>query len=266
MNNIKNDNNINWFPGHMAKSIRNLKEITKFIDFFFEIVDARAPVGSRGDNFEKIINFKPKIIVLNKADLANEKITNSWLSYFKNLNIFAIKSSKNSNLNLKSQVNNLVSKLEIKKKFGKIRCAVIGVPNVGKSCFINRFLGNKKLKVENKAGVTRSLNWVSCGNLEICDTPGILAPKINSEFAKKISYLGLIKSEVLNTEEVVLNLISDLNCNYKESPEKILQDFAISNGCISKGGEINFERASNLFLRNFQTGKLGKISLEVPNQ
>ena len=118
MNNIKNDNNINWFPGHMAKSIRNLKEITKFIDFFFVIVDARAPVSSRGDNFEKIIKFKPKIIVLNKADLADEKITKNWLSYFKNSNILAIKSSKNSNLNLKSQVNNLVSKLEIKKKFG----------------------------------------------------------------------------------------------------------------------------------------------------
>jgi len=256
-------NNINWFPGHMAKSIKKLKEIIKFIDFFFEIVDSRAPVSSRGDNFEKIINSKPKIIVLNKSDLADDKITDNWLSYFKNSNILAIKSSKNSNLNLKSQVNNLINKLEIKKKFGKIRCAVIGVPNVGKSCFINRLLGNKKLKVENKAGVTRSLNLVSCGNLEICDTPGILAPKINFEFAKTISYLGLIKSEVLNTEEVVLNLISDLD--YKESPEKVLQDFAISNGCISKGGKINFERASNLFLKNFQTGKLGKISLEVPN-
>ncbi|MBO6127170.1 MAG: ribosome biogenesis GTPase YlqF [Clostridia bacterium] len=262
-NNI--NNNINWFPGHMAKSIKKLKEITKFIDFFFEIVDARAPVSSRGDNFAKIIDFKPRIIVLNKSDLADEKITNNWLSYFKNLNIFAIKSSKNSSLNLKSQINNLINKLEIKKKFGKIRCAVIGVPNVGKSCFINRLLGNKKLKVENKAGVTRSLNWVSCGNLEICDTPGILAPKINSEFAKKISYLGLVKSEILNTEEIVLNLIADLSYNYKKSPEEFLKDFAISNGCISKGGEINLERASNLFLKNFQTGKLGKISLEAPN-
>ena len=137
------------------------------------------------------------------------------------------------------------------------------MPNVGKSCFINRILGNKKLKVENKAGVTRNLNWVSCGNLKICDTPGILAPKIDSEFAKKISYLGLIKSEILNTEEVVMNLISDLN--YKESPEKFLHNFALSNGCVSKGGEANLERASVLFLKNFQNGKLGKISLEVPN-
>ena len=252
---------VNWFPGHMAKSLRKLREIAKFIDFFFEIVDARAPISSRGDNFEIIINSKPRIIVLNKSDLADDKVTNNWITYFKNLNIPAMKSSKNSNP--KAHVNNLINKLEIKKKFGKIKCVVIGVPNVGKSCFINKILGSKKLKIENKAGVTRNLNWISCENLEICDTPGILTPKIDSEFAKKISYLGLIKSEILNTEEVVMNLISDLN--YKESPEKFLHNFALSNGCVSKGGEANLERASVLFLKNFQNGKLGKISLEVPN-
>ena len=252
---------VNWFPGHMAKSLRKLREIAKFIDFFFEIVDARAPISSRGDNFEKIVNSKPRIIVLNKSDLADDKITNNWITYFNNLNIPAMKSSKN--LIPKAYINNLINKLEIKKKFGKIKCAVVGVPNVGKSCFINKILGSKKLKIENKAGVTRNLNWISSENLEICDTPGILTPKIDSEFAKKISYLGLIKSEILNTEEVVMNLISDLN--YKESPEKFLHNFALSNGCVSKGGEANLERASVLFLKNFQNGKLGKISLEVPN-
>ncbi len=252
---------INWFPGHMAKSIRNLKEIVKFIDFFFEIVDARAPISSRGDNFEKIVNFKPRVIVLNKSDLADEVITNKWITYFRGINILAMKSNKNSNP--KACVNSLVNKLGIKKKFGKIKCAVLGAPNVGKSCFINRLLGNKKLKVENKAGVTRNLNWVSFKNLEICDTPGILSPRIDFDSAKKISYLGLIKSEILNTEEIVLNLISDLI--NKESPEEILRNFALSNGCVSKGNEINFERASVLFLKNFQKGKLGKISLEVPN-
>ena len=252
---------VNWFPGHMAKSLRKLREIAKFIDFFFEIVDARAPISSRGDNFEIIINSKPRIIVLNKSDLADDKVTNNWITYFKNLNIPAMKSSKNSNP--KAHVNNLINKLEIKKKFGKIKCVVIGVPNVGKSCFINKILGSKKLKIENKAGVTRNLNWISCENLEICDTPGILAPKIDSEFAKKISYLGLIKSEILNTEEVVMNLISDLN--YKELPKKFLHNFAISNGCVSKRGEADLERAAVLFLKNFRNGKLGKISLEVPN-
>ena len=254
---------VNWFPGHMAKSLKELQQISKFVDFWFEVLDARAPNSSQGICFNNLTKNKPKIIILSKSDLANNKITSSWKSFFEGQGISAVKFNKKSKI--KPSILCAINKLKIKKK-SKIsfKAAVIGVPNVGKSCFINNLVGEKKLKVENKAGVTRNLNWISFENVEICDTPGILPPKIEDASSKKIAYLGLIKSEILNTEEVVLNLISDLG--HKASPEKILVEFAKSNGCLLSGGNFDLVRASNLFLKKFREGKFGKISLEAPNE
>jgi len=252
---------INWFPGHMAKSLKKIQQIEKFVDFWFEVVDARAPFSSRGQIFDNIIKAKPRVVVLQKSDLASDSVTNSWIAYFKSKDILSFKSSRTHKVY--QNVLKILNNLKIKKKFNqKIRAAVIGVPNVGKSCFINNLIGRKKLKVENRAGVTRDLNWISCGILEMCDTPGILAPKIDSESAKKISYLGLIKSEILDFEELALNLIKDLG--YKDPPEVVLSNFASSNGCKSLGGNLDFEKASRIFIKRFQSGKLGKISLETP--
>ena len=249
-----------WYPGHMAKSIKQIQQIAKFVDFWFELVDSRAPISSRG--ISDFLNNKPVIIVLSKSDLADDYITNSWISHFKKSNIISIKSS--NKMKIKKSVLLSVKKLNIKKKFGNsLKSAVIGVPNVGKSCFINNLVGSKKLKVENKAGVTRNLNWVSCENIDICDTPGLLPPKIESDFAKKISYLGLIKSEVVNSEEVALNLIHDIRKT--DVPYDFLNEFAKKNGCLLPGGNLDLERASNLFLKHFREGKFGKISLELPD-
>lgn len=244
----------------MAKSIKKIQQIAKFVDFWFEVVDSRAPISSRG--ISNFLSNKPVIIILSKSDLADDSATDSWISHFKKSNVISIKSS--NKIKIKKLVLSSVKSLNIKKKFGNsIKSAVIGVPNVGKSCFINNLIGSKKLKVENKAGVTRNLNWVSCGNLDICDTPGLLPPKIESDFAKKISYLGLIKSEVINTEEVALNLIHDIKNT--DAPYDFLNEFAKKNGCLLSGGSLDLERASKLFLKHFREGKFGKISLEVPD-
>lgn len=252
---------ISWFPGHMAKSLKKIQQIEKFVDFWFEVVDARAPFSSRGHIFDNITKSKPRVVVLQKSDLANDSITNSWITYFKSKNILSFKSDKTHRIY--QDILKILNDLNIKKKFQrKFRAAVIGVPNVGKSCFINNLVGKKKLKVENRAGVTRNLNWISCGILEICDTPGILAPKIDSESAKKISYLGLIKSEILDFEELALDLIKDLE--YNDPPKVVLSNFASSNGCKSSGGNLDLDRASRIFIKKFQSGQLGKISLETP--
>ncbi len=255
-----NDFSANWYPGHMAQSIKRLRQIEKFIDFWFEIVDARAPLGSRGENLLEFLNKKPSIVVLNKSDLAKDSITDSWISYFNNKNIVAIKC--NNKIKIRNTVLNSIKKVNLNKKTKIIKSAVIGIPNVGKSCFINNLKGEKKLKVENRVGVTRDLRWISCGLLEVCDTPGILPPKIDSNNAKKISYLGLIKSEVVDVESVAINLIIDAKIS--NSPNKFLLNFAKSHGCLCSGGELDLHRASNLLIKHFQKGKFGKISLEVP--
>ena len=253
-------NNVSWFPGHMAKSIKEIQQISRFVDFWFEIVDARAPFSSRGTLFEKIKSEKPIALVLSKCDLADDSITDSWISYFKKKRFFCIKSTKTKNL--KNILNNIVIHLNIKKKFSNYYSAVVGIPNVGKSYFINKLAGNKKLKVENRAGITKQLNWISCGKFNICDTPGILPTKIDDDFAKNLLYLGLIKENIIDCEQISLNLISKLYPN--ENPNEFLDIFAKSNGCISPGENLDIERASKLFLKKFRNGDLGKISLESP--
>lgn len=249
-----------WFPGHMAKSIKEIQQISRFVDFWFEIVDARAPFSSRGTLFEKIKNEKPIALVLSKCDLADNSITDSWISYFKKENIFCIKSTKTNNL--KNILDNVIIHFNIKKKFSNYYSAVIGIPNVGKSYFINKLAGNKKLKVENRAGVTKQLNWISCGKFRIYDTPGILPTKIDDDFAKNLLYLGIIKENIMDYEPTALNLIGKL---YPEKdPNAFLDIFAKSNGCVLTGGNLDIERASKLFLKKFRNGDLGKISLESP--
>ncbi len=251
------NNELNWFPGHMAKSLKKIKEVTRFIDFWFEIVDARAPVSTQAAGVYSVFKNKPCILVLNRYDLANKSETDRWANYFseKYMYVLKVNSKKNINLDFLNSIN-----LGNKKKF---RAMVAGVPNVGKSSFINSICHLKKLKVENRAGVTRDLSWISFKNLEICDTPGILPTKLHFPSSKYISYLGLIKSEILDLEDLSLNLMSDLyKIKRNEAVEK-LSDFARANGLVSKGGTLDLERASNLFIKKFRMGNLGRISLEV---
>lgn len=250
----------NWFPGHMAKSLKKIKEIVKFIDFWFEIVDARAPLSTQAAGVYDIVKNKPCILVLNRYDLSNERETDRWADYFSKKYLYVLKanSKKNISINFLNSIN-----LDGKKKF---RAIVAGVPNVGKSSFINSICHAKKLKVENRAGVTRDLSWISFKNLEICDTPGILPTKLDFPYSKYISYLGLIKSEVLDLEDLSLNLMSDLYKIERSEAIERLSDFARTNGLISKGNVLDLERASILFLKKFRIGDLGRISLEVLDQ
>ena len=250
---------VNWFPGHMAQARNKIQQILKFVDFWFEIVDARAPISSKASGISDILKNKPCILVLNKSDLADEVETRKWIKYFSDsyLNVLSVNSKKSINLNFLQNIN-------LKKKGAYFRAFVAGVPNVGKTSFINSICRSKKLKVENRPGVTRDLHWVSYRSLEICDTPGILSPKINFPHSKFISYLGLIKSEVLDSELLSLHLICDLHKidNLEEASCK-LSDFAKSNGFVLSKGALDLKRASDAFLKRFRDGKFGRISLEV---
>lgn len=255
------DFDVNWFPGHMSKARNKFQQILKFVDFWFEIVDARAPMSTKANGISDVLKNKPRILVLNKSDLSNENETKKWVKYFSPnyLSVLSINSKKSINLNFLNKIN-------LKKKGNFFRALVAGVPNVGKTSFINSICHSKKLKVENRAGVTRDFHWISYKNLEICDTPGILPHKINFPHSKFISYLGLIKSEIVDSEILVLHLICDIyKINNLEGASHKLSDFAKSNGFFLSKGELDLKRASDAFLKRFRDGKFGRVSLEVAN-
>ena len=253
------DFSVNWFPGHMSKARNKIQQILRFVDFWFEIVDARAPISSKASGISDVLKSKPCILVLNKSDLSDKVETRKWAKYFSSnyLSVLNVNSKRNISLDFLHHLN-------FKRKGSFFRAFVAGVPNVGKTSFINSICHSKKLKVENRAGVTRDFHWVSYKNLEICDTPGILPHKIDFPHSKFISYLGLIKSEVIDSEILVLHLICDIYKidNLEEASYK-LSDFAKSNGFFLNKSELDLKRASDAFLKRFRDGKFGRISLEV---
>ncbi|MCL2312979.1 MAG: 50S ribosome-binding GTPase [Firmicutes bacterium] len=241
----------------MVKSKKEISTIVKLIDFWIELVDARAPFSSKSTFLDDIKSCKPCVLVLNKCDLADERATKNWLTHFKKsgINAISVNSKKDRIIDKICNVKNLI------KKKGLSRAAVIGVPNVGKSCFINNIARRKKLKVENRAGVTRSLHWVLCKQFELCDTPGVLSTKIEHDVAKKLGYLGLTKLETLNIEEIAISLLDFLGFS---PPREKLTEFAKLRGCLISSGDLDLNLASSLFLKDFREGKFGKITLEKP--
>ena len=288
---------INWYPGHMAKTKRQLEEDIKLIDIVVEILDARIPVSSQNPDLKVLAKKKKKVIVLNKSDLADEKETKKWIKYFEKNNIISVAVDSNSG----KGVNNITKKIElmmskelkentIKGRIGKsIRILVVGIPNVGKSSFINRISKKNTMEVGNKPGVTKQKQWIRLSNnIELLDTPGILWPKFqNNEVALNLSYTGTIKDEILPKIEVAYQLLKYLLKNYKnnviirykldeEIVDKILQQENEENnniydimrmigrkrGCIISGGNIDDEKVANVILDDFRTCKLGHITLE----
>ena len=288
---------INWYPGHMAKTKRQLEEDIKLIDIVVEILDARIPVSSQNPDLKVLAKKKKKVIVLNKSDLADEKETKKWIKYFEKNNIISVAVDSNSG----KGVNNITKKIElmmskelkentIKGRIGKsIRILVVGIPNVGKSSFINRISKKNTMEVGNKPGVTKQKQWIRLSNnIELLDTPGILWPKFqNNEVALNLSYTGTIKDEILPKIEVAYQLLKYLLKNYKnnviirykldaEIVDKILQQDNEENnniydimrmigrkrGCIISGGNIDDEKVANVILDDFRTCKLGHITLE----
>ncbi len=293
----ENRTNINWYPGHMAKTKRQIAEDLKLIDVVIEILDARIPVSSQNPDMKELTKNKKKIVILNKSDLADEKETSKWINKFKAEGFSAISVNSNSGDSIskvEKEINNIMQeelkKYEEKGRIGKaIRVLVLGIPNVGKSSFINRISKKNSMEVGNKPGVTKQKQWIRLSNnIELMDTPGVLWPKFESEkVALNLAFTGTIKDDILPKIEIAYRLLKFLLENYlenvleryklsKEEVEKILSQDNEENsniyevmcligrkrGCIVSGGNIDDEKTSNIILEDFRTCKLGKITLE----
>lgn len=276
--------NIQWFPGHMAKTKRLLAEKLKIVDMVVIVTDARAPKSTRNPDFDELLKDKIKLYVLNKSDLAHADITKQWIKTFREAgeNILQFSSVSDKPQKLLEEIGAAVE--DIKQKYLKkgmnktIRAMVIGIPNVGKSALLNRLAGQKKLKEGNKPGVTRGLQWVKLSPyLELMDTPGVLAPKLNDpQTAIIIAVLGSVKEEILNIEELALHFIELLTAacpdalskrfgiELQGAPIEILESICKKRGFLVSKGEYDLERGARTLLDEFQLGKLGRISLEKP--
>ena len=280
--------NINWFPGHMAKTRRQISESMRIIDAVVEIIDARIPISSRNPDLIEIIGNKPHIILLNKSDMADAEITAKWIDYFNNSGIIAIpvdcKSGRGINKFKDTVKSALADKLELYKAKGMagkpIRIMAVGIPNVGKSSFINKIVGNNRAKVENRPGVTRSNQWFSVDReIELLDTPGVLWPKFeDAAVGEHLAFTGAVIDRILDTQLLAMRLLEILIAHYPDmlkerfkiiefydEPYENLCLLAKKRGMIIKGGEPDTERAGAKLLEEFRTCKLGRITLEVPD-
>ena len=289
----------NWYPGHMTKAKRMMEENIRLIDLVIEIVDARVPMSSRNPDIDKLASNKARIILLNKADLADDYVTNKWIAYFNSKNIYCLKLNSRDNSGVK-QVNNLIQtacadKIERDKSRGimnrTIKAMVVGIPNVGKSTFINSFAGKASAKTGNKPGVTKGKQWIKLGkNVEMLDTPGILWPRFeNQDVGMRLAMIGSINDNILNIEELAIDTINYVYNNYPDNiieryeldkeavkasydesainPDNsialyIMEQAALKRGCIKKGNAIDYEKTANIILDDFRSGRLGRITLE----
>ena len=281
--------NIQWFPGHMAKTKRILSENLKLVDIVIEILDARIPISSKNPDIDKLVLNKPKIVVLNKSDLADMTVSKKWEKYFKEKGqkVIFVDSLKGIGIReLNKAITELMKeKNERNKQKGRIsyvvKSMVVGVPNVGKSAFINKIAGKKIAQTGDRPGVTRSKQWVKLNDkIDLLDTPGILWPKFEDmNVGLNLAFTGAIKDEVYDIIEVSCILLEKLNKLYPDLIEKrykvidikdkkgyeILEEIAKKRGCIISGGEIDYTRISAIVLDEFRAGKIGKISLETPD-
>lgn len=281
--------NLQWFPGHMSKTRRMISENLKLVDVVVELLDARLPLSSRNPEIDKILNQKPRILVLNKSDLADEKATKEWLAWFESKGMVAISldSQTGKGFSAFAPAIDKVMKEKIErdraKGIGKhsVRLMVVGIPNVGKSSFINRISGRSATKTGDRPGVTQTKQWIRiAGKYELLDTPGILWPKFEDpDVAKRIAFTGGIKDEIIDVEELACNLLSYLGSEHsealqirykiseddvKEEAFTLLECIGRKRGCVVSGGEIDTLRAANLLLDDFRSGKIGAITLERP--
>lgn len=276
--------NVQWYPGHMTKAKRQMQEDLKLIDLIIELVDARVPMSSRNPDIDKLGQNKSRLILLNKADLADERQNEAWKEFFQLKGFHVVKVDSRNGSGMKA-IQNVIQeackeKIERDRRRGiknrPIRAMVAGIPNVGKSTFINTFAGKACAKTGNRPGVTKGKQWIRLNkNVELLDTPGILWPKFeDQEVGIRLAYVGSIKDDILNMEELALSLIGYLKERYPGVLQKryetdeagelleILQGIARARGCLKKGEELDYAKASGLFFDDFRGGKLGRITLE----
>lgn len=294
-----NDNktNINWFPGHMAKTRREISEDLKLVDVVVELLDARIPISSQNPEIAKITKGKKKLIVLNKIDLADEKENQNWVKYFEHKNIPVCLVDSNSGKGIEQVIRQIEKMMQVeldtlaeKGRIGrKIRVMIVGIPNVGKSSFINRIAKKATAGVGNKPGFTKKKQWIRINEkVELLDTPGVLWPKFESEeVALNLSFTGTIKEEILDRLEVAYHLVKFLLENHKQLliekykltneyvdkvlnrdlPEneniyEIMLEMGRKRGCLISGGNVDEEKIAKIILDEFKNGKLGKITIE----
>jgi ribosome biogenesis GTPase A len=283
----KNNMNIQWYPGHMTKAKRMMQENIKLVDVIIELIDSRVPISSRNPDMDKIANNKPRIIVFNKIDLADRNKTEEFIKWYENRGISVVlvnsKNGKGINQVINKAYELCKEKIERNKKRGlinkPIRAMVAGIPNVGKSTFINKLVGKASAKTGNRPGVTKGKQWIKLKkDMELLDTPGILWPKFeDQQVGINLALIGSIKDEILNIEELALILIDCLRNNYLESlltryklsdtdnleSIQILENIAKNRNLIKAGNELDLNKAAIILMDEFRNGILGKITLET---
>ena len=280
---------IQWYPGHMAKARRMLAESVKLVDVVIEMVDARAPASTRNPDFDDLFGAKPRVVVLNKADLADPEATRAWIRAYRARGWDAISFSANAGKGVKEAVSlveraarPVVERMKAKGVNKTVRAMIVGIPNVGKSTFINRLRGSAAAKAGNRPGVTRGKQWIVVGPyLEFLDTPGMLWPKFeDKEAARRLAFLGSIRGEIMDNERLSAELLEFLrdrapegakarlkiDMNGEKSGEQLLEEACRRRGWLLPGARPDTERASALILDEFRSGKMGRLTLEAPVQ
>lgn len=293
-NQNSNKLNINWFPGHMAKTRRQIEDDLRIIDVVIELLDARIPLASRNPDIQRLTKNKKRIILLNKCDLANETTNSKWVSYLsKEAPTILTDSNSGKGIDKVSKAIEKIMAEEIAKQAARgrinktIRVMILGIPNVGKSSFINRIAKKNSTEVGNRPGVTKAKQWIRIGkNQELLDTPGVLWPKFESdEIALNLAFTGTIKDDILERTEIAYELLKVLYAKYKTNLQErykisdeefaeienkmnpvyeLMQLIARKRGAIVSGGNIDDEKVSRIILDDFRNCKIGKISLEEP--
>lgn len=280
---------IQWYPGHMAKARRMLAESVKLVDVVIEMVDARAPASTRNPDFDDLFGTKPRVVVLNKADLADPEATRAWIRAYRARGWDAISFSANAGKGVKEAVSlveraarPVVERMKAKGVNKTVRAMIVGIPNVGKSTFINRLRGSAAAKAGNRPGVTRGKQWIVVGPyLEFLDTPGMLWPKFEDrEAARRLAFLGSIRGEIMDNERLSAELLEFLrdrapegakarlkiDMDAEKSGEQLLEEACRRRGWLLPGARPDTERASALILDEFRSGKMGRLTLEAPVQ
>lgn len=277
-----------WYPGHMTKAKRQMQEDMKLIDLVIELVDARIPLSSRNPDIDELGKQKARLILMNKSDLASAKQTKKWSEYFKNKGYFVVGLDARAKAGMKTIsaviMDACKEKIERDRKRGiknrPVRAMVVGIPNVGKSTFINTYAGKACAKTGNKPGITKGKQWIKLNkNVELLDTPGILWPKFEDQrVGLHLALVGSIKDEILNIDELAVELIQILKENYPGLLEEryeideaqevpaVLEQIAKNRKCLKKGNELDYSKAAALVLDEFRSGRLGKITLEFPTE
>lgn len=282
--------NIQWFPGHMTKTKRQIQASLKLVDAVAEIIDARIPVSSRNPDLDSIIQNKPRVVLMNKCDMADPSSTQKWINYFKNNGIVAIpidcKTGRGINKFVSSVNEVLKGKIEKQKAKGllnpTVRVMIVGIPNVGKSTFINRISKNRKAKAEDKPGVTRGNQWFTINKgFEVLDTPGVLWPKFEDKIVgERLAFTGAVKDQIMDTELLAMRLLDFLKVEknpifverfkLQNEPIENIESYELleligrKRGMLISGGEIDTERAAIMLLDEYRSAKLGKYTFELP--